>query len=454
LGFIGGSQRSQFVDKVRDLDRSRILAAPIDVGKHSAAALVCDFWGEIVVAPFEFELNERGFGELRTELARAEAGRDASWVRVGLEQAGHYHDTLHARLHAEGLDVAVLNPAQVKENRSQDLLRSLKSDVRDLGAMAELLIRGKGRETPPDDGELSRLIVLAAHRRRKVKARTALKNQVLSTLDLVFPGLDGCFADMLNTKLGRLLLAEAMTPDRVSRLGPHRLRTFAAKRGVVVNRRKAEQVVEAGKVAFRLPEQRAYALLEVLRDDVGLLGSLQTSIDRIEAGLGDVLPATPAAVLLTMPHVGVVRASAYGAALGDPNRFATASQVYRMSGLVPRLYASAGRTRRGTSISREGKVELREAILELGKALRHGHPDFKAYAASLKERGKLAGVIACALGNRANRVAFAMIRDQRPFAADCWPKRRGRAPHGRFAPTRPKSPVRDHTVPPTNKRGD
>jgi transposase len=141
LGFLGGVRHAQFVERIRDVDRDRLLAAPIDVGKHTAAAMVCDFWGEIVAPPFEFSLNEARFGQLRVVLARAEATRDATWIRVGLEQAGHYHDTVQARLLTERIDVAVLNPAQVKENRNQDLLRSLKSDVRDLGAMAELLIR-------------------------------------------------------------------------------------------------------------------------------------------------------------------------------------------------------------------------------------------------------------------------------------------------------------------------
>lgn len=109
-----------------------------------------------------------------------------------------------------------------------------------------------------------------------------------------------------------------------------------------------------------------------------------------------------------------------------------------MSGLVPRLYESAGRRRPGTSISREGKVELREAILDLGKAMRHGHPDFKAYAVQLKQRGKPGGVIMCALGNRANRVAFAMMRDQSTFDIGMWPRKGGRIPHGRLASTRPK----------------
>lgn len=146
MGFVGGAQHARFVEKIGDAERDRLLAAPIDVGKHTAAALVCDFWGEIVAPPFGFALNEGGFTKLRSVLARAEAKREASWVRVGVEQAGHYHDTLVARLQDAGLDVALLNPAQVKENRNQDLLRTLKSDARDLCAMAELLIRGKGRK--------------------------------------------------------------------------------------------------------------------------------------------------------------------------------------------------------------------------------------------------------------------------------------------------------------------
>lgn len=264
MGFVGGAQHARFVEKIRDAERDRLLAAPIDVGKHTAAALVCDFWGEIVAPPFGFALNEGGFTKLRSVLARAEAKREASWVRVGVEQAGHYHDTLVARLQDAGLDVALLNPAQVKENRNQDLLRTLKSDARDLCAMAELLIRGKGRKAGIEDGPLARQMVLASHRQRKVKARTALKCQVLSTLDLVFPGLDGCFKDMLNTKLGRLLLAETMTPERIVRLGSQRLRAFALRRGIRVARGKADQVLEAARCSFRLPRQRV-AQVELLR---------------------------------------------------------------------------------------------------------------------------------------------------------------------------------------------
>jgi transposase len=420
MGFIGGDLQERFVERVRGIDPARLLAVPIDVGKASAAAMVCDFWGEVVTPPFSFPLTARGMEAFTLAVARAEAARDAAWVRAGLEQAGHYHRTLLARLGETGVEVALLNPAQVKENRNQSLLRSLKSDATDLGAMAELLVRGKGRPASPTDDATAAQAALVAHRARKVKARSAVKNHVHASLDLVFPGLDGCFSELLETKVGRLLLAEGMNPERVRGLGPERLRRFCARRGVIVQRRKAVQIVEAAKGALALSPQLRTVHAGVLAADVALLGTLDRAIAAAEDGLGEFLALTPAGILTTMPRVGVVRASSYGAALGDPARFRTAAQVYRMAGLVPKLYESAGRRRAHTSISREGKAELREAIIELGWALRQGDPDFARYARELAARGKAPGVVACALGHRANRVAFAMVRDQVPFDPERW----------------------------------
>jgi transposase len=419
MGFIGGDLRESFIGRIKGADPGQLLAVPIDVGKHSAAAMVCDFWGEIVAPPFDFELNERGFDDFVVKLARAEAERDASWVRVGLEQAGHYHRPLQARLESHGLEVTLFNPAQVNANRNQDLLRSLKSDAIDLAAMAELLIRGKGRRSS-GGGPIAMQTAVASHRARKVKARTALKNQIQGNLDLVFPGLSGCFGTILRTKVGRVLLDEALTPGRVRRLGTERLRRFCLNRGVTLRRIKAQQIVDAAHVAFALPEAISQVHARLLAADVSLLQRLDSEICWAEAELAEILPQTPAAILTTIPLVGVVRASNYGGGVGDLSRFRNAAQVYRLSRLVPRLYESAGKKRSATHISREGKVELREAIIDLGNALRQSHPGFARYAAGLRERGKPKGVVLCALGQRANRVAFAMMRDRRPFDPTRW----------------------------------
>jgi len=211
-----------------------------------------------------------------------------------------------------------------------------------------------------------------------------------------------------------------MQPERIRRLGAECLRTFCSHRGVIVQRPKARQIVEAAKGALTLAPRVRGVYAGVLASDVALLETFDRAITQADAALGEVLPRTPAGILTTMPRVGIVRASSYGAGLGDPSRFRTAAQVYRMAGLVPRLYESAGKRRSHTSISREGKAELREAIIELGRALRQGDQDFARYADELAARGKASGVIACALGHRANRVAFALVRDQVPFDPKRW----------------------------------
>lgn len=123
--------------------------------------------------------------------------------------------------------------------------------------------------------------------------------------------------------------------------------------------------------------------------------------------------------MTSVPGWGIVRAANYGAALGDPARWPSPRHIYRAAGLSPMQYESAGKRRDGT-ISREGSVELRRALIDLGVGLWHCDPAAKAHAAALKQRGKHGGIIACALAHRANRIAFALVRDQATYDPTRW----------------------------------
>ena len=172
---------------------------------------------------------------------------------------------------------------------------------------------------------------------------------------------------------------------------------------------KAEQLLEAARVALRLPGPDRVPVAALLAADVALLDALGVEIDRAEAALAEVLSSTPAGVLTSLPGIGTVRASSYGAAIGDPERFPDAAAAYRASGLVPAEYSSAGRSRGGQHISREGMIELRSAIIELGRDLAGHDPDFAAYRRRLRSNGKRPMVAAVAVGHRAHRLAFAML---------------------------------------------
>lgn len=406
--------------RVRDVDPRRCVVVPVDVGKWSAMALVADHHGEVLRAPFEFRLDEPGVCELLAAIASASDEVGAVVCRVGVESAGHYHRTLVARLRSGGVEVVELNPAAVKESRAQQLLRRLKSDERDLGAMAELMIRGAGRLPQIRDDAMAAQAAWVAHRRRKVAAHIALSNQVQGHLDLVFPGLGACFAAILQTKAGMVIVRDLADPDRMRRLGPEGLRRFVARRGVILQRAKAAQLIDAAKVALRLPPAERAPVAALLGADVTLLEAIGDEIRRAEDELAAVLDGTPAGVLVSLPGVGVVRASTYGAAIGDPRRFPNAAAAYRASGLVPAEYSSAGRRRGGQHISREGSVELRSAIIELGRGLAGHDPDFAAYRHRLRSSGKRPAVAAVAVGHRAHRLAFAMLRTQEPYDPKRW----------------------------------
>ena len=98
VAHVGGQLQAKFMARVRGLDPACCLVVPVDVGKSMAMSLVADHYGEIVVAPFEFDLTETGFAALAVAISRSEAARSAEIVRVGVESAGHYHRTLVARL--------------------------------------------------------------------------------------------------------------------------------------------------------------------------------------------------------------------------------------------------------------------------------------------------------------------------------------------------------------------
>ncbi|MGH2768907.1 MAG: transposase [Actinomycetota bacterium] len=205
-------------------------------------------------------------------------------------------------------------------------------------------------------------------------------------------------------------------------VGVEGLRRFVARRGVALSTPKATEVVEAARVALRLPAAERAALGRVLAADVALLSALEAEIVAAEAALAEVLGDTPAGILKSLPGVGMVRASNYGAGIGEPTRFPNAAAAYRAAGLVPTQYESAGHTRGRQRISREGSVDLRRAIIELGRGLSQHDPDFKAYRQRLLDDHKEPAVAAVAVGHRAHRLAFAMLRDQSPYDAGKWTK--------------------------------
>jgi transposase len=339
-------------------------------------------------------------------------------VKVGIEAAGHYHrPLLMAGSWPIGWEVLELNPGHVTEQRRVLGKRTIKTDVIDLQAMTELLLAGRGQPIRDRSMVFGELTAWSAHRTGRVVLRTATKNQLLGQLDRTFPGLTLALPDVLATKVGRLVATEFADPTRLAALGSSRFIRFGATRGLQIRRPMADRLVLAARDA--LPTADAAVARAVLAADLVLLADLDTQIDQATEQLARLLPRSPFAPLLSVPGWGAVRARNYGGALGDPARFDNHRQIYRTAGLNPIQYESAGK-RRDSVISREGSVELRRALIDLGVGLWLNDPAAKVYGSQLRARGKKGLVIACAMAHRANKIAFALVRDQSAYDQNKW----------------------------------
>jgi transposase len=428
--FAGGAAQAGYMARVRDLAPQHCLVVPVDVGKHSAMSLVADHYGQIVGEPFEFGLTVPGVDTFVTAVEAVARRTGSASVRVGVEAAGHYHQALATTLRGKGFDVVELNPYQVKTARAQLGQARIKTDLRDCMAMVELLVRGQGWPLRREDGAVAEQAALVAHRRRKLAAAQALGSQIHALADVAFPGLTACFSTGLESKTLRMLLATLADPARVATMSPDEVVRHAAAHGVRMVRPKAAQFIAAAAAAVCVPEVQRGTAARLLAGDATTYDALLAEMDACDRRLTEVLTETPAQVLTSIPGVGVLTASYYGAALGDAHRFASADAAYRHSGLAPTSYESAGRRSNKVRISKIGSVELRQAIIALGIGITLHHPDFAAYKRRLVGAGKKPIVATIAVAHRAHRLAFAIIRSQKPYEPTRWAASTAR-PHGR-----------------------
>ena len=389
----------------------------IDVGKNEFAVAVSDAARRTLLKPrLGCPMTGPAVRDVVATIQRLlPAGAD---VKIGIEAAGHYHRPLLASGRwPTRWELLELNPGHVTEQRRVLGKRTIKTDAVDLEAMTELLLAGRGLPVRGRDTALTELTAWSAHRTGRVQLRTATKNQLLGQLDRSFPGLTVALPDVLGTKVGRLVAAEFADPARLAALGSSRFIRFGATRGLQIRRPTADKLIAAAKNALPMPD--AAVARAVLAADLALLADLDAQIEAATAELARLVPASPFRPLLTVTGWGAVRAGNYGGALGDPARFPTARQVYRSAGLNPIQYESAGK-RRDTVISREGSVELRRALIDLGMGLWLTDPAAGQHATALRARGKKGPVIACAMAHRANRIAFALVRDQADYDPTRW----------------------------------
>jgi hypothetical protein len=167
---IGGQRAGAFLELVGGIDPRRVLLVGVDVAKATWFVIAANLLGEVVVDGVRLVADRAGLAERLIQENRRKL--DAEVVVVGIEAAGHQHQTLTGHLLDRGdLVVRLLNPAQVAAVRKQQGNRRRKTDWLDAAAVCELLARGEGAPVPLDDSAASALRPLWSGRKGLVDTR-------------------------------------------------------------------------------------------------------------------------------------------------------------------------------------------------------------------------------------------------------------------------------------------
>jgi transposase len=406
---IGGQRAGAFMKLVRGIDPQRILLVGIDVAKATWFVVASTLLGEVVVD------GVRLIATTRAEL-------DAQLVVVGIEAAGHHHQTLTSHLSDRGeLVVRLLNPGQVAAVRKQQGNRRRKTDWLDAAAVCELLARGEGSPVHLDASPASALRPLWSGRKDLVDARGRLRQQAGALVDCLWPGFSArdkqagitpVLSDPFDTKAGRVvvgLLAEGWTPARIAATPMAELRTLFRGRGCQLSRPVANRLL--GRAASALPAHPAATAgkAATLAAMLTMLAALDRQIAGLEAEMAPLLARTQGAKLTQVRGVATVAAAGFVAFVGHTGRWAAWSKVWRAAGLDP-ARSQSGATDASYGISREGSAWGRRAILDLAASVCRQPGRWQdGYRARTLTGRKHPKVALAAAGNQVGRTLFALM---------------------------------------------
>src|SRR5699024_3613489 len=85
---IQGKMGSRWANFVRNTGSENLLLVAIDAAKYTHKAMICTFYGDILVRPFEFDASSTGIAKVRQFIQAEKQRHHMKEVVVGVETTG------------------------------------------------------------------------------------------------------------------------------------------------------------------------------------------------------------------------------------------------------------------------------------------------------------------------------------------------------------------------------
>ena len=292
-----------------------------------------------------------------------------------MESTAHYAENLTCFLFSRDFQVCIINPIQTASLRKSNI-RKTKTDSVDTFLIIKALSLHDYRRFSKRDYDSLQLKNLCRFRQKLMKARTKVKIQLVSYVDLIFPELQYLFKSGIHTKSCYALLKTESNPDRIAKMHLTRLSNLL---------KKTSKGHYTKNHAIALKELASQSV--GIKDDTLSLQILQSieqiemytqQISKVEASICEIMDHMDS-VIKTIPGIGNLNGAMIIGEIGDISRFEKPCQLLAYAGLDPSVYQSGKFTAARTRMSKRGSKLLRYALINAAWQLTLNNETFKAY---------------------------------------------------------------------------
>jgi transposase len=338
------------------------LIVGIDVAKDDHKAFFGTPYGKTLLKRLSFKNDIEGFEKLLTRVKEMKVKHSLNEVVLGLEPTANYHKPLGDFLIKCGHRVVLVSGVSVKRNRELLDGRWDKHDTKDSANVADLISQGKCLYYEYAPLLLKDLRGLLSLKRRLKKQEHGLRIRTRnSLLAQYFPELDRYYSKWESEILS--VVRWCLDPSVIAGLEYDQFVSFVSPGSKNIRQQGRlewiwkKAVDSIGCDAGEGVEFEAKVMVEELRH-------IREVIKETDAKIKDVCIRSPEYdYLQTIPGFGPDVSSKVLAAIGNPFRFNSASQVLKMAGMDLNAKRS-GKSSTVPVISKKGSAHLRYALYQ------------------------------------------------------------------------------------------
>ena len=390
-----------------------MLIVGCDIGSETHYVRAIDSKGrELSSGAFSFESNAEGFQKAKDWALHLAAQHEKNQIVLGLEPTGHYWFSLAAWMITNGISVVQVNPYAVKQTKELEDNSQAKNDAKDPKLIADLVKNGNyGMPYLPED-VYAALRVLCMLRDQLTEDRIRNVNRLHRELKIVFPEYMSAFGK-IDGAFTMSVLATTSIPSELAALGESGIREIW-RAGKLKGRgySRAKDIVRLAKESTGLTHG-AEARKIAVASFVSKIVELDAEIESVEAQIAQKCREIPYADnVLEIKGLGETIVSGILSEMGDIDRFDTAKEIQKLSGLNL-VACSSGKHKGQTKISHRGRKRLRYwlfqgamSVVSHNESFRQIHEYYMTRTVNPLKKMQSLTVIACKL----LRIIFTILK--------------------------------------------